>query len=393
MFKSRKQQLHFYLIFPNIFNFKGGIQVYSAFLLEVLRDLYPDAIYDIFLKYDHCFNLPESFEGLIRFHYFGRFPRSLQSLLLGLHILVQGLRQRPLLLITTHINYSIPCYYLWKISKIPYWIIAHGDEVWNLKHPLRQAALREAQQVIAVSHYTRQRLLAEQNLRPSQVSVLSNTFDADRFQITSKPAHLLKKYGLTSQQPVILTVSRLGRTAAPYKGYYQVIQALPQILQQIPNAHYLLVGKGDALPEIEQLVHQLDLEDHVTLTGFIPDEALSSYYNLCDVFALPSSIEGFGIVYLEALACGKPVLAGNQDGAVDPLDHGKYGCLVNPADIDEIAHNLVQILQGSYPNSLLYQPQQLRQHAVDSFSQEQFENTLAQLLQTQFKLTNKQLEK
>ncbi len=103
---------------------------------------------------------------------------------------------------------------------------------------------------------------------------------------------------------------------------------------QLPNVHYFIVGKGDAIPQIESLIQQLNLKSCVTLTRFVPDEELCSYYNLCDVFALESRIEGFGIVYLEALACGKSLLAGNVDSSVDPLEQGKLGCLVNPEDIE-----------------------------------------------------------
>ncbi len=372
---------HFYLIFPNIFGFKGGIQVYSLFLLQALQQLYPHARYDVFLKYDKMPDLNLKFLKQTRFHCFGNFPHFLQSLGLALQVIILGIWQRPSLILTTHINYSLPCYVLQRLSHIPYWIIAHGDEVWNLKHRLRQIALSHANQVISVSRYTRDRLIQEQSLPPTQLSILPNTFKAKQFQIKPKRLDLLNRYGLTPTQPIILTVSRLGRTAAPYKGYDKIIKALVQVRCQIPDVHYLLVGKGDARSEIESLVEKLNLIDCVTLTGFVAEEQLCDYYNLCDVFALPSSIEGFGIVYLEALGCGKPVLAGNRDGACDPLQDGMLGCLVDPEDPDEIAQNLIQIIQGSYPNSRVYKPEILRQKTVDKFEWSQFVKNLAQLIE------------
>ncbi|WP_228061036.1 MULTISPECIES: glycosyltransferase [unclassified Coleofasciculus] len=114
----------------------------------------------------------------------------------------------------------------------------------------------------------------------------------------------------------------------------------------------------------------------------VPDEELCDHYNLCYVFALPSRGEGFGIVYLEALACGKPILAGNQDGAVDPLVHGKLGCLVNPLDVDAIANNLILILQGTYPNPLMFQPELLRQETIKRFEVAHFCQILTQLTKT-----------
>ncbi|MEB3188956.1 MAG: glycosyltransferase, partial [Snowella sp.] len=162
--------------------------------------------------------------------------------------------------------------------------------------------------------------------------------------------------------------------------YDRVLQALPKIRSVIPNVHYLLVGKGDDRPRIEQMIQELQLENHVTLAGFVPDEELCDHYNLCDVFAMPSKREGFGIVYLEAMACGKPCLGGNQDGALDALDHGALGVLVNPDDIDEIADALIQILQKKYPNPLLYQPEQLRQAVIDRFGFEIFQQRLHEYL-------------
>jgi glycosyltransferase involved in cell wall biosynthesis len=120
----------------------------------------------------------------------------------------------------------------------------------------------------------------------------------------------------------------------------------------------------------------------VTLTGFVPDEELVDHYNLCDVFAMPSKGEGFGIVYLEALACGKPTLGGNKDGAIDALCQGELGILVDPDDPNAIAQSLIQILQGTHPHPILYQPEVLRQKVIETFGFERFKQTLARLMQS-----------
>jgi glycosyltransferase involved in cell wall biosynthesis len=237
-------------------------------------------------------------------------------------------------------------------------------------------ALRHADRILAVSSYTRDRLLQEQNLDPDQVAILPNTFNPDRFQISAKPAYLLEQHGLQPEQPIILTINRLCSSES-YKGYDRVLQALPQIRQIIPHVHYIIGGKGDDRPRIEQLIQQLQLQDCVTLAGFIPDSELCDYYNLCDVFAMPSKLEGFGIVYLEALACGKPTLGGDRDGAIDALCHGELGALVNPDDVGAIAKSLIQILQGIYPNPLIYQPETLRQKVINRYGFERFQQTLA----------------
>ncbi len=380
--KNSGSQHHFYLVFPNIFGFKGGIQVYSAFLLESLQNLYPEADYDVFLKYDKPnSNQQQNFQFLpkTRFHYFGNLPRLLQSIFLTIKIIILGILQRPNLVISTHVNYAIACYFLKLISGTPYWVIAHGLEVWDIQSNFTKLALRNANKVISVSNYTCKRLLQEQNIDPEKIAILPNTFDASKFQIRPKPSYLLERYNLNPEQPVILTVTRMGRMAK-YKGYDQILHALVKVRQNIPHVHYILAGKGDDRPRVEALVNSLNLQDCVTIAGFVPDEELGDYYNLCDVFTMPSIGEGFGIVYLEALACGKPVLAGNQDGSVDPLAEGKLGCLVDPNNVEEIADNLVQILQGNYSNPVIYQPEYLRQKTIESFDLAKFRAILAELL-------------
>lgn len=286
------------------------------------------------------------------------------------------LLNRPSLILCCHINFSLPVLLVHRLFRIPYWILTYGVDVWDIQDLYKIEALRQADKIITIGTYTRDRLIAEQALSIDQMPLLPVTFDASRFVIADKPVYLLDRYNLTHDQPIILTVARLSGEDG-YKGYDQILRALPKMRQQVPQVHYLLVGKGDDLPRIEQLINDLNLHDCVTLTGFIADEELCDHYNLCDVFAMPSKGEGFGIVYLEALACGKPCLGGNLDGAIDALCHGKLGVLVNPDNVDEIAQALTQILQGIYPNSLLYQPEALRQKVIEIYGFETFTKTLA----------------
>jgi glycosyltransferase involved in cell wall biosynthesis len=373
----------FHLWFPNIFEFKGGIQVYSAFLLEALRNLDPHLCCDVFLKHDSRCPSELIFPDNIRFHCSGKWDLRLRTYLFALTLFFHGLWQQPDLIIATHLNFTPVAYRLKQLTGIPYWAIAHGVEAWNIQRPGLKRALQHADRILAVSHYTRDRLLQEQNLDPDRVSLLPNTFDSHRFQMAPKSPQLLQRYGLTPQHKIILTVARLDSTER-YKGYDKILYALPQIRDRVPNLHYLLVGEGSDRARIERLIDELHLQNCVTLTGFVPDEALVDYYNLCDVFAMPSQGEGFGIVYLEALACGKTVLGGDRDGAIDALCHGELGALVNPDDVQQIAQTLTQILQQTYPNPLLYQSQRLRQKVIDTYGFAKFKATLEALMQDKF---------
>ena len=365
---------------PNLFEFTGGIQRYCHFFLQAIQNIYPDNQYDIFVKHDKNSSHEFSTIASTQLHCTGSIPLALRTLTFASQIIGLGLWKHPNLFIVGHINFSIAAYWLKRLTNIPYWIIAYGIEAWDIQNTSVIKALHHADLILAISSYTRDRLIKEQNLDPNKIVILPCQFEPSRFQIAPKPTYLLEKYGLKQEQPVILTVARLAEIER-YKGYDQTLQTLSQIRQQIPDIHYIIVGKGNDETRIKQLITQLGLQDYVTLAGFVPDEQLCDYYNLCDVFVMPSKKEGFGIVYLEALACGKPVLGGNQDGAVDALCHGKLGALVNPDDVDEIGRTIIQILQGTYPNLLMYQPESLRQQVIDTFGFEQFQKTLAGYLQ------------
>jgi glycosyltransferase involved in cell wall biosynthesis len=377
----KNPHLLIHLWFPNIFQFKGGIQVYSAFLLRALQELYPHHHYEVFLKHDTQ-GLPD-FLNFTQYHFAGSVPLPGRTVLFAAQLMGFGLWKRPNLIISTHLNFTPIAYALKRLIGVPYWIVVHGVEAWNIQQRRLQIALQYADRILAVSNYTRDRLIQEHPINPDKISLLPCTFDANSFQITPKPQYLLQRYQLTTNHQVILTVARLDRSER-YKGYDKILQTLPEIHRKIPNIHYILVGKGDDRPRIEQLIQQLKLQDCVTLAGFVPDDELCDHYNLCDVFVMPSKGEGFGIVYLEALACGKPTIGGNKDGAIDALCQGELGALVNPDDVEAIAKTIIQILQGSYPNPLLYQPELLREKVIDFFSFERFNTTLSHLIDQEF---------
>lgn len=369
-----------YIWLPNIFEYKGGIQTYCAFFLQAIQNCYPQAEYHIFLKNDRQQDSHFSSAQLTTFHCFGAWPMALRTLAFAAYLFLYVIIRRPDLIIIGHLNFSPIAYWLKFLFGVRYILLTYGLEAWDINSSTITKALMSADKTLSISHYTADRLIKEQNLNLSNVAILPCQFLPGQFCVAPKPPHLLKKYQLRPEQPVILTVARLAEVEQ-YKGYDQILQALPLIRQVFPDIHYCLVGKGNDQARIENLIDDLQLQDCVTLTGFVPDEELCDYYNLCDVFAMPSKREGFGIVYLEAMACGKPCLGGNQDGTLDALCHGELGALVNPDDIEEITNTLISILQKTYPNSILYQPEQLRQAVIDRFGFNVFQQRLQDYLE------------
>jgi glycosyltransferase involved in cell wall biosynthesis len=385
MFYHLQPRIHFWS--PGLFDFKGGIQVFSNFLLEALQDRYPHIDYQTFLMHDQLDKAPQSRSSHphTTFHYTGQWPLRLRTQAFAAQVLGYGLIQKPDLVITTHLNFTVAANQLKHLRKIPYWTIAHGFEAWDIQRPQVRSALANADRILAVSNYTRDRLLEHPTIDPDRVKILPNTFHLERFHIADKPAHLLARHQLQPDQPIILTVNRLA-AGESFHSYDQILKALPLIRQQIPNVHYLIVGQGDDRPRLEKLIRSQNLTDCVTLAGFIPDGELVDYYNLCDVFAMPSTLEGFGIVYLEALACGKPVIAG-LDGGLDALDQGRLGVNLDPENIPQLAYQLTEILQqrsadSGAGNRLLFDRQALRHETIQRFGETAFRDRLVNLLQS-----------
>ncbi|MFY7883474.1 MAG: glycosyltransferase [Dolichospermum sp.] len=190
-----KNKNKFHLWFPNIFEFTGGIQTYCCFFLQAIQNIYPDTDYDIFIKHDRHSSPNFSTLAPTRFHFAGSIPLPLRTVAFAAQLIGWGIWKRPNLIITGHLNFTVAA--------------------WNIKNPALQTALHHADLILAVSSYTRDRLIKEQNLDPHKVVILPNTFDFNRFQLAPKPAYLLEKYGLRREQPIVLTVARL----AEVEGY------------------------------------------------------------------------------------------------------------------------------------------------------------------------------
>jgi glycosyltransferase involved in cell wall biosynthesis len=267
------------------------------------------------------------------------------------------------IVISTHVNFAPVGRLVKWFANVLFAAVGHGIEVWSIQKASVREGLRRTDQLIAVSEFTKSRMAAAIGVNESRIEVLPNTFDADKFQPGPKPAALLERYGLTVDQPVILTVARLAETEQ-YKGYDNVLLALPAVLQRFPDARYVIVGDGPDRKRVERLSNELGVEKKVILAGYVPNEELSGHYNLCDVFVMPSEGEGFGIVFLEALGCGKPVIAGNKDASVEAVLHGKLGVMVDPDDEEQIAEAIGRVLAERDQRSRL-RPATARQ-AADS---------------------------
>ena len=264
-----------------------------------------------------------------------------------------------------------------KLTGIPFWLQLHGIEAWQKPSGLIQRAVKEATLVTAVSRYTRRKFLAWADVDPEKVRVLPNTFDS-QFCPGPKSEPLLKRCRLDGKK-ILLTVGRLS-ASEKYKGHDRMIRLMPDLLRKIPNLVYWIVGEGDDRARLEALAQQENLKSAVVFAGGIEKSELVDIYRTADLFVMPSTGEGFGIAFLEAAACGIPVIAGNQDGSVDALLEGKLGSLVKPDDREEI----IQAVE----RNLFLKKTSLDQ--VQRFSNSNFRDFIKTLTQEEMSLNGKQ---
>lgn len=226
----------------------------------------------------------------------------------------------------------------------------HGEEVTTVsEHRFfgqhRKRYLRSADAVVAVSDFTRQALMRLMKVPAEKITLIHNGVDTERFTPGVRNEALMHRHRLDGKK-IILTVGRI----VPRKGLDTVIRALPQILEQAPDAHYVVVGGGDYRTILEHIAEETGVADHVTFAGRVAEEELVDYYRLCDMFAMPNrdmpdgDTEGFGLVFLEANACGKPVVGGRAGGAVEAVRDGENGLLVDGWSIDDVAEAISRLL-------------------------------------------------
>jgi phosphatidyl-myo-inositol dimannoside synthase len=193
-----------------------------------------------------------------------------------------------------------------------------------------------------------------------------------------KPEHLLKKYRIGPENRVVFTLTRLASTEQ-YKGHDQVIKVISRLKVKFPGIRYILAGQYDHKEEIriQRLIAEYKVDEEVILTGFIPEAELADYFLLADLFVLPSKKEGFGIVFIEAMACGLPVVCGNVDGSTDAIRDGELGRAVNPDGLSELEEALVDYLNSPLP---LFKRYDLQKQCLLHFNESDYMENIGQLI-------------
>jgi len=221
-------------------------------------------------------------------------------------------------------------------------IWTHGLEVWEPLSILRRRALRSAALVIAPTKDTANYVANQQGVARERIRVLPWALDP-QFEalVAAKPAPALPANFPSGR--IILTVGRWFADER-YKGMDTLITALPRLLTEWPDVQLVAVGEGDDQGWLEQIADGRGVLRHVHFLSGLSYAQIAACYQACEIFALPSRGEGFGLVYLEAMACGKPVIGGAHGGAPEVIDDGKTGYLVQHGDTEQLATSLEALL-------------------------------------------------
>jgi phosphatidyl-myo-inositol dimannoside synthase len=221
-------------------------------------------------------------------------------------------------------------------------VMSHGIEVWKPLPAARKKALQRADMVLAPSSYTAGRLTEIQGIPQAKVARLPFPINPGFLQMMKSAPSLPLPQGFPNGR-VVLAVGRWAANER-YKGVDQLIRAVAELRATIPEVQLVAIGGGDDLPRLRELAGELKVRDRVHFLENLANEEVAACYANCEIFGLPSTGEGFGMVFLEAMAFGKPVVAAACGGPTDIVRNGANGVLVPPCDAIALTQSLKQLL-------------------------------------------------
>src|SRR5579864_2161379 len=230
-----------------------------------------------------------------------------------------------------------------RIKRAKLIVQTHGIEAWSRPSKMQRAAVERADLVLSVSRHTRAAVLSWATIAPERVLVVPNTV---REMFTPGDGSAQRAaLGLGGKQ-VLLTVGRM-HSRERYKGHDRVIAAIPELVKKGHDICYLIVGEGDDRTRLEALGVQVGVSDRVKFLGAAESQTLSEIYRAADLFVMPSTGEGFGVGFLEAMASGTPALGLDVAGARDALGEGELGVAVSEKEVPSAIAKLLERTDSS----------------------------------------------
>ena len=329
----------------NVFSLTGGIEKLSRILGKALFEISEEN--NSFLNIFSMHDLEEDVEGkYFPISIFRAFRKNKVSFFLN--SFYYGLRSNVIIL--SHVNLLVVGIVTKLFApKVQLYIYAHGIEIWRPLNFWKRFFLRKVDKIICVSNFTKNKIIELHDIPTEKLIVINNCLDPFLSTISNvkKNKQIKEDFDFGENDIILLTISRLSAHDRD-KGYDKVLKAIQQLIPLFPNLKYIIGGKYDLAEKkwLDNLIREMDLQSVVKFSGFIQEEELSAYFSIADIYIMPSKKEGFGIIFIEALFFGLPVIAGNKDGSVDALANGKFGLLVDPSSQIEITSGLREVLNN-----------------------------------------------
>ena len=276
------------------------------------------------------------------------------------------------LVIAGHINLLPFAFLASRRFRCPLALLIFGVDAWRkTKRRITNHIASKVDSVISISNVTLERFLAWSGVDESKTHLMPNAVDLERRQPGPKNPELLLKYGLNGHK-VLMTLGRL-QADERYKGVDEVLELLPSLSQEVPDIRYLVIGDGTDRNRLEEKARALGVAQRVSFTGYITESDKLDHYRLADAYVMPSSGEGFGFVFLEAMAAGIPVVASRLDGSREAVRDGLLGSLVDPHYPQDLKRGILEALS---------RPRGVVPEGLDYFAFPQFERRVHQWLET-----------
>jgi phosphatidylinositol alpha-1,6-mannosyltransferase len=327
-------------LFPDLLGI-GGIQEVSRQTISALLNISTQSGWSsCVLSLNDPLGFHEFSAGAHKIN-FGGFGRSkIRFVLAALQIAAK----KPRVVLAAHPNLAPPAAWMKRLApQLKVIVMAHGVDVWQPLPPRRQAALLSADIVLAPSTFTVQKLTEVQGVSPEKIRKIPWPLDLDVLNIADAPEPLPPPEGFPPS-PVILTVGRWA-ASEKYKGADDLIRALAHLRTAFPGLNLVAVGAGDDLPRLQKIAADLGVAGAVRFLTGLSKTDLAACYAHTDIFALASTGEGFGLVFLEAMAFAKPIVAAAAGGSTDLIEDGMNGILVPASDQPALARALERLLR------------------------------------------------
>ncbi|HVA81271.1 MAG TPA: glycosyltransferase family 4 protein [Candidatus Binataceae bacterium] len=335
------------------FGGRGGIAQYNRDFLKVLAALDKVSSIHIVPRHapdpaDHPTNISQAPPLFARFLY-------------SIRALATALASRPDVVFCGHLYMAPLAWIVARLIGAKLVIQTHGVEAWEHPPWLQRTALQAADTILCVSRYTRSRVLDWAAIAPERVVVLPNTV-GDAYVVGD--GRVLRDASSPDEKKSLLTVARMDG-GQRYKGHDRVIDAIPRVVENGHDVGYLIVGEGDDRMRLEERARAKGIADRVHFTGPVAAEKLPDLFRTADLFVMPSTGEGFGIAFLEAMASGTPALGLAVGGACDALADGELGTAV--AEDADLAEAISRLLSGPKPDAGLLSAQTRARFGPDVF--------------------------